>query len=546
MIQKKVEGNIVDVYKREIYPGEIWITEEGRIDKIIRKNQTYNTYICPPLIDAHVHIESSMLIPEEFSRLILTKGTVAIVNDPHEIANVLGEEGIEFMINNAQEADIKIFFGIPSCVPATPFDVAGRIINAKKIEKLVRKKSFVVLSEMMNVPGVLKRDKEVVRKLEIAKENHLKIDGHAPGLKGEDLKKYIESGITTDHECITLEEALEKIEKGMKIIIREGSAARNFDALHPLIALHPQQIMFCTDDAHPDDIFEKGHIDKIVRLALNKGYDLFDVLKAASVNAIEHYQLTVGCLREKDKADFIEVKDLESFRILSVYIDGIEKYNYKKSVFKAIDREYKRRCIINNFCHQLVSVEQLHYTLKKGSLPVIEVKDGMIWTKKRIIPIERDIINFESDVKEDILKIVYLNRYQNGEPQIAFVRGTGLKEGAFGSSISHDSHNILAIGCKDEDLVECINEIIKYKGGLVVKNKEGIFSLPLPIAGIMSDQPSNFVIKNYKDLNYKLSENGIKLSSPFMTLAFLSLIVIPELKIGEKGLFDYDLFSFIP
>ncbi len=275
---RKVEGNIVDVYNREIYPGEILISEEGKIEKIVRNKQTYDCYICLPFIDAHVHIESSMLLPKEFSRLIVTKGTVGIVNDPHEIANVLGEEGIEFMRKNAEEADVKMFFSIPSCVPATPFDAAGGIISAEGVEKLVKTKTFVALSEMMDVPGVLKGDKEVKRKLEIAKENHLKIDGHAPGVRGEDLKNYIAAGITTDHECTTLEEAVEKIERGMKIMIREGSAAKNFEALHPLIRLYPQQIMFCTDDAHPDEIKEKGHIDRIVRMAIEKGYDLFDVL----------------------------------------------------------------------------------------------------------------------------------------------------------------------------------------------------------------------------------------------------------------------------
>ena len=486
-----------------------------------------------------------MLLPKEFSRLIVTKGTVGIVNDPHEIANVLGEEGIEFMRKNAEEADVKMFFSIPSCVPATPFDAAGGIINAEGVEKLVKTKTFVALSEMMDVPGVLKGDKEVKRKLEIAKENHLKIDGHAPGVRGEDLKNYIAAGITTDHECTTLEEAVEKIERGMKIMIREGSAAKNFEALHPLIRLYPQQIMFCTDDAHPDEIKEKGHIDRIVRMAIAKGYDLFDILKAASINTIKHYHLSIGSLKEKDTADFVIVKDLKNFQIIATYINGIEKYNFKNSELKGTENRKQDYFILNRFCHEYLSKKEIQYTLNKGDMPVIQVSDGSLWTEKRVIKNQNDKINFEADTQNDILKIVYINRYRNGKPQIAFIKGVGLKEGAFGSSISHDSHNILAIGCKDEDLMECINEIIRLKGGLVVKNERGLFSLPLPVAGIMSDQTADKVIRNYKELNRELSKSGVTLSSPFMTLAFMSLIVIPELKIGEQGLFDYNQFSFI-
>lgn len=542
---RKIEGNIVDIHRREIYPGEIFISSEGIIEKIVRNEQRYKVYICPPFVDAHVHIESSMLLPEEFSRLVLKKGTVAIVNDPHEIANVLGVEGIEFMKKNAEKSEIKMFFSVPSCVPATPFDVAGKIIPAKSVEKLVTTQSFVALSEMMDVTGVLKEEKEVKRKLEIARENHLKIDGHAPGLRGEDLKKYIAAGISTDHECINLQEALEKIKGGMKIIIREGSAAKNFEALHPLIALCPQQIMFCSDDAHPDDIEEKGHIDRIVRMAVAKGYDLFDVLRAASLNTINHYQLSVGSLKENEKADFIKVKDLKSFQILSTYVDGIEKYHFESSQLSNKKHKIKDTYLLNNFNHNALSKEQIQYNLKKGDFPVIEVTDGMLWTEKKIIKNQNEKINFESDIKNDILKIVYINRYQNGKPQIAFIKGVGLKEGAFGSTISHDSHNILAIGCKDEDLIACINEIITCKGALVVKNERGLFSLPLPVAGIMSDQAADQVINTYKKLNKELSESGVVLSSPFMTLSFMSLIVIPQLKIGERGLFDYSQFSFI-
>ena len=542
---KKVEGNIVDVFERRIYPGEILISPGGKISEILPTNKEYDRFILPGFVDAHVHIESSMLIPSEFSKMVVRRGTVAVVNDPHEIANVMGIAGVRFMLENAKESEIKIFFGIPSCVPATPFDSAGSELTPDDVLALSACDEFVVLSEMMNVPGVLQKDAEVIRKLEIARNRKLPIDGHAPGLSKHELKAYAEAGISTDHECVSLEEALEKIAAGMKIIIREGSAAQNFQSLHPLIRMYPDRLMFCVDDAHPDDILHNGEIDRLVKESIRLGYDLFDVLKIASINAITHYHLPVGMLRKGDDADFVIVENLESFRVLSTYIGGIEKYNWTVSP----DLPNQNRSDyegLNCFQHDLISLADLRKPVGMEPIPVIQIKENEIVTAKyEYTPSSVPLNNLESDLSRDVLKIVYLNRYTNGKPQVAFIRGFGLKEGAFATTIAHDSHNLLAVGTTDADLTEVINRVIGLKGGLVVKNGNGIHLLPLPIGGIMTDQSAGLVAERYHFLNEELKRSGCVLKSPFMTLAFMSLLVIPELKIGEKGLFDFDKFAFI-
>lgn len=543
-----IGGNIIDIIKREIYPGEIVISR-GRIKEIRRTSQLYNNYIAPGFIDAHVHIESSMLTPCEFSKAVIARGTVAIINDPHEIANVLGTEGIRYMLSNSREAGIKMFFGIPSCVPATPFDSAGSIVSVSDIEELAKTDKFVLLSEMMNVPGVVNGDKEVLDKLNIAKRHHLKIDGHAPFLRGDALSSYIDSGITTDHEVTTEDEGLEKISKGMKVIIREGSAAKNYNALKGLIKTHPKEVMFCTDDSHPDDILESGHIDKIVKRALKDGFDIFDVWRAASYNPIKHYNIPVGILQKGDNADFVIFENLDTLDVLSVYIDGIEKY--KKGVLsmqstnsRTLSNGNPTLQTMNNFNHDYLDGKELKYTVT-APLSVIEVKNGELITTKKEIFYQGRIENLESDLGNDILKLVYINRYQNGQPQVAFVTGFGLKTGAFATTVAHDSHNIIAIGTNDNDLLQCINEIIANKGGMAVTIEGKTEILPLPIAGIMTNKSVEEVARLYKELNNRLKSSGCLLDSPFMTLSFMSLIVIPEVKIGEKGLFDYKTFSFI-
>ena len=555
-MKKYIEGKIVDIQQQCIYQGTLTI-EAGKITAICKGSLAtdhpctqYTTgYIMPGFIDAHVHIESAMLTPENFGEVVITKGTVAVVTDPHEIANVLGVAGIQFMLDNSKKSPIKTFFTIPSCVPATPFDVSGGRVSAAEVEQLAATKQFVGLSEMMNVPGVLFQDKEVMAKLHTAQKYGYPIDGHAPLLSGENLKKYTEAQITTDHECSTIEEAEEKIKRGMKILIREGSAARNYEALKTLIKTHPEATMFCTDDSHPDELLSKGHIDKIVRQALRDGFNLFDVLRIASLNPIHHYGLNVGQLREGDEADFIVVDNLADFNTRAVYICGKKCYTTKESATKkeivsGLNEEEKEGLHLNFFNHAEIQVEALRKEMRKAT-PVIEVKDGELVTQLYTYTPSVETANLEAVIKKDILKIVYLNRYTNGTPQVAFCKGFNLTKGAFASCIAHDSHNIIAVGCTDADLCKAINQVIKQKGGLAVSQADKVDSLSLPIGGIMSDHKAPYVAEQYSKLNRLLAGMGCTLRAPFMTLSFLSLVVIPSIKIGEKGLFLYDQMNWV-
>lgn len=539
----KIEGNIVDIERRKIFPGVISV-ENGMIESISENNHFYNHFIAPGFVDAHVHIESSMLVPSEFSKLAIRKGTVAVVADPHEIANVLGKDGIDFMIENAQRASVKLFFTIPSCVPSTPFDCSGGEISADDVEDLFASGLFVGLSEMMNIPGVLSGDANVCRKIESACKRNLVVDGHAPGLKHEDLMKYIEAGISTDHECTTEEEALEKIAGGMKILIREGSAAKNYEALKGLIGKYPDKVMFCTDDSHPDDLVESGHIDKIVKRAVADGFDLFDVLKAASLNAVRHYHLNVGTLKIGEKADFTVFEDLKDFTVRSVYIDGIRRYD-KKTGESGPSFDLSGNAVLNKFVRKEIEKAELVKNVSDNIL-CIDVKDGEIVTGKMNFRVAAHPFNLESDPEHDILKIVYINRYKNSRPQVAYIHGVGLKRGAFATSISHDSHNLIAVGCSDAEIVAAVNAVIGKKGGLAIADNGSVEVMALPIAGIMSDQRGEAVAGRWKEFCRRLNDMGCLLNSPFMTLSFMALIVIPELKIGEKGLFEYSAFSFIP
>ncbi len=534
----KIEGKIVDLHSQEIFEGSIELSD-GVITSINRHATTATKYIMPGFIDAHVHIESSMLTPANFGRMVVKYGTVGIVTDPHEISNVLSIEGLKFMGKSIESSPIKCFPTIPSSIPATPFDVAGGVITATHVERLAATGRFVALSEVMNVPGVLFEDEEVMAKLATAKAYNLVIDGHAPSLVGDDLTKYINSGISTDHECVTLEEAQEKISKGMKILIREGSAAKNYETFKELIATNPDDIMFCTDDSHSDDIVALGHIDKIVKRAVKDGFPLFDILKIACLNPINHYKLDLGTLRVGDRADFITVDDLENFAVESLFIGGEQRYNRAQTI-KPMDKEP----IINNFNHEPIKIEEL----KKGvhnKIDIIGLIENEIVTELDSYTPHAPTENLESDTKEDIAKIVYINRYTNGEPQVAFCRGFGFKRGAIASSVAHDSHNIVAVGCSDQELTKAINLLIEHKGGLALCDGEECDILPLPIAGIMSERPGEEVAADYNRIQQAVHKMGSPLEAPFMTLSFLSLVVIPEVKIGEKGLFSYSKFNWI-
>ena len=545
-----VKGKVVNVLNKTIIDAEILI-KNGKIEKIIPaspSSQDDAVYIIPGFIDAHVHIESSMLIPAEFAKLAVVHGSVATVSDPHEIANVCGMKGVEFMIANGKTVPFKFNFGAPSCVPATTFETAGDELNADDIDMLLQKNEVKYLSEMMNFPGVLFEDKEVMKKLALAKKWNKPIDGHAPGLRGEDAKKYIAAGPSTDHECFTREEAEEKLKYGMKILIREGSAAKNFDALIDLLEIYPDKIMFCSDDKHPDSLVD-GHINTLCKRAIEKGIDIFKVLQAACVNPVQHYNLQVGQLIEGDAADFVVIKDLKKLEVLQTYIDGILVAENGISLIKPLPLNENE--IVNKFDCTLKQLSDFEYKKSDttfsidGKIPVIEALDGQLITNKLwLMP---KIINglIVSDVQADILKMVVVNRYNSNMPVAkALIKNFGLKSGAIASSVAHDSHNIVAVGTDDESICRAVNAIINCNGGISCVNATETV-LPLPVAGLMSINDGYEVAKQYTQIDKKAKALGSTLSAPFMTLSFMALLVIPHLKLSDKGLFDGDTFELL-
>lgn len=539
-MQFSVKGNVVDVINKKIFAGEVFVSQ-GKITKIHPlPNLQFHQFIIPGFVDAHVHIESSMLVPSEFAKLAVVHGTVGTVSDPHEIANVCGLEGVEFMIKNGNTVPFKFNFGAPSCVPATLFETAGAEIDARTVEALLQKEEIKYLSEMMNFPGVLDKDKEVMKKIEAAKKSGKPVDGHAPGLRGELARKYIDAGMSTDHECFTKEEALDKLSYGMKILIREGSAAKNFEALIDLLKDHPDEIMFCSDDKHPDSLVA-GHINELCARAVAKGIGIFDVLKAACVNPVLHYKLNIGLLREGDAADFITVKDLKKFEILETYIDGtlVAKDGQTKINTKTPD-------IINNFkCAEKKPEEFAVKANDKKEFFVIEALDGQLITNKLLAKPKTEDGKIVSDTESDILKMVVVNRYRPSAPAMAFIKNFGLKKGALASSVAHDSHNIVAVGTNDEAIASAVNAVIANKGGISCMADEELI-LPLPIAGLMSAEDGYKVAGQYTKIDLAAKALGSTLSAPFMTLSFMALLVIPHLKLSDRGLFDGDKFQFMP
>lgn len=531
-----ITGNIVDVIKRKIYPANIHVYN-GRIKRIISTDKPGKTYIIPGLIDAHVHIESSMLIPSEFARIVVRHGTIAAISDPHEIANVLGKEGIRFMIKNGEKVPFKFFFGAPSCVPATDHETSGAKLELQDIEDLLGNYKLKYLSEMMNFPGVIRKERKVQEKILLAKKMGKKIDGHAPGLRGKDLIAYAAEGITTDHECTNINEAREKINLGMKILIREGSAARNFEELIPLIKDHPNEIMFCSDDIHPDDLL-RGNINLLIRKGLNAGYDIFDLLKAATVNPILHYGLDIGLIREGDKADFVVLDKLEEMKVKETYINGMKVFGNKKPLINKISEKK-----INIFNCLPLNRKDIMVKGLSNKVRVIKAFDGQLLTDELILEMKIQHGYIHSDIQHDILKIIVYNRYQTAVPAIGFIKGFGLKKGAIASTVAHDSHNIIAVGISDQDIINAVNRLIEMKGGIVVFDGKKFEELQLGIAGLMTDNNGEDTAKKYQQLNHEVTKMGSLLKAPFMTLSFMALLVIPELKIGDKGLFDVGKFS---
>ncbi|HOI76386.1 MAG TPA: adenine deaminase [Methanofastidiosum sp.] len=533
-----ISGNIVDPINHEIYPGKITISND-KISEIQRDDNIYSNFIIPGFVDSHIHIESSMLIPYEFSRIAVIHGTVATVSDPHEIANVLGIKGIQYMIENSKLSPLKFYFGASSCVPATSFETSGACLRAREIEEIFSNDNVKFLGEVMNTFGVINNDKDLIEKINVAKKYSKKIDGHAPGLSGEVLEKYISKGITTDHECVRRAEGLEKIEKGMKIQIREGSAAENFEALIPLVDTHYDSCMFCSDDKHPDDLV-KGHIDQMVRRSINYGIDIFKILKVSSVNPVKHYGLDVGLLQEGDPADFLVADNLKELNILATYINGnVVSHKGKTNI------EHRSFETINNFKVEKKKISDFCLSYKSGNINVIEAIDGQLITND--ISIEPKIVNenLVSDIERDILKIAVVNRYKDSEVPIGFIRNFGLKKGAIASSIAHDSHNIVVVGVSDEDICNAVNMIIENRGGIGCVCGENKIFLELPVAGIMTFEEYSKVADSYRHVTNFAKSLGCTLNAPFMTLSFMALLVIPKIKIGDKGLFDSEKFRFI-
>lgn len=532
-----VKGQIVDLAASKIFSGCVTV-EDGKIVGIDACETEEKQFIMPGFVDAHVHIESSMMLPSEFARMATPHGTVASVCDPHEIANVMGIEGVLFMIGNGKRVPFKFFFGAPSCVPSTVFETSGFTLDSEAVASLMAMDDIHFLAEMMNCPSVLYDVPDVMKKLEAARKAGKPIDGHAPSLTGDALKKYIAAGITTDHECHTLKEAKEKITNGMKIEIREGSAGKNFEALLPLMAECPDQLMFCSDDKHPDELL-KGHINQLAKRAISQGYNIMDVLRAASFNTVRHYNLNVGLLQFGDDADFIVVDSLDTLNVKQTYVKGI--LVAENGVSRIEHQEVEA---INNFAIGPVTEQDIFLANEGKAIKVIDCYDGQLFTGTMIAQPKAENGNLISDPERDILKMVVVNRYKPAKPAVAFVHNMGLKRGAIASSVAHDSHNIVAVGVSDTEIVAAINLVVANKGGIVSYSEEETLVLPLPVAGLMSTEEGAAVARHYQEADALAHRMGSRLFAPFMTLAFMALPVIPELKLSDKGLFDANKFAF--
>lgn len=537
----RVIGNVVDIRGRRVYTAEVTF-QDGRITAIDPVEATSDTFLLPGFIDAHVHIESSLLVPSEFARAAVVHGTVATVSDPHEIGNVLGVAGVEYMLDNAAASPFKFYFGAPSCVPATTFETAGATITVEEVKTLLADPRILYLSEMMNFPGILHGDADCLAKVAAAHAVGKPVDGHAPGLRGTEAARYVAAGITTDHECFTREEALDKLAAGCKIAIREGSAARNFAALYTLIGEYPQQTMLCSDDKHPDEL-ELGHINLLVRRAVEHGIDVFDVLQAACLNPIDHYKLGVGQLRVGDPADFIEVDSLTEFNVRRTWLDGQLVAEGGATTLERIEPQ-----VVNNFTAQLVEPAALAVPFTGQVLHVIEALDGQLITNglSEAPKIENERVVCDTD--RDIIKLVVMNRYRPAPPAIAFIKNFGLQRGAMASSVAHDSHNVIAVGTNDADIAQAINAVMESGGGLsaVCADEQRTLVLPLPVAGLMATGTCGEVAAAYQELDRAVKSWGSPLRAPYMTLSFMALLVIPSLKLSDRGLFDGDKFAFTP
>ncbi len=548
-----LSGTLVDLHQRRLYPAEITV-EEGKIARIEETTPSALRtphYLLPGFVDAHVHVESSMLPPSEFARLAVVHGTVATVSDPHEIANVLGVSGVEWMVQNARQTPFKFCFGAPPCVPATGFETAGATLGPDDVDFLLKTYPEIgYLAEVMNFPGVLHGDPDMLAKIAVAKRLGYPVDGHAPGLRGADAQRYADAGIQTDHECFTADEALDKLAAGQKILIREGSAAKNFDALINLLPDHWQNLMFCSDDKHPDSLVD-GHVDLLVKRALALFPDhLFEILTMACLNPVVHYRLPVGLLRAGDPADFIIVDNLQDINVLQTYLNGERVAEAGRSlllrqpveIVNQFECSAKKPDVFRLATPQSVSTGA---AIQNPQSKIIVALDGQLITNAQTLPVKLDEAGFAvADPAHDVLKLTVVNRYADAPPAVAFIRGFGLKRGAIASSVAHDSHNVIAVGADDESLCEAVNLIIQERGGVGVVDGDRREILPLPLAGLMSDGDGYEVARRYAELDRLAKDLGSELAAPFMTLSFMALLVIPHLKLSDRGLFDGDAFGF--
>ena len=539
-------SQLVDLHQRRIFAAEVHVSDGmiQSIEPLPDDVQPDENFLMPGFVDAHVHVESSMVPPAEFGRVAVCHGTVATVSDPHEIANVLGEEGLEFMLEDAARGCLPIFFGVPSCVPATDFETSGACLNSDTVERLLRDERFYYLSEMMNWPGVLNEHPEVMAKISAAHRFGKPVDGHAPGLRGQDAARYAGAGITTDHECFTLAEARDKAAVGMHILIREGSAARNLDAVWPILLEHPELTMFSTDDAHLDDLLQ-GHLNRMVARCIAYGADLFDVLRAACINPVQHYGLPVGQLRVGDRADFIRVHDLVDFRVQETWINGERVARNGKCSFPHHKTATPNRFRQASFTPDDFRIDSDHHD-SQVTVRVIVAEDGELVTKEThtaLVPTKNIL---EPDPISDTLLLTVCNRYADAPPALAFVTGFELNRGAIASSIAHDSHQVIAVGASRKDISQAINAIFEAQGGMTAIVDNRIETLSLPIAGLMSNMPAHEVANRYQTLTGLAHQLGSNLRAPYMTLAFMALLVIPELKLSDRGLFDSRSFCFTP
>ena len=534
-------GNIVDPVNRRIFPGRVeW--DQGRIVRIVpTPGRRYTRQIAPGFVDAHIHIESSLLPPSEFARLAVVHGTVATVSDPHEIANLLGEAGVRYMIEEARRSPLKFAFGAPSCVPATDRETSGAALDAAAVAKLLALREVRCLGEVMNYPGLLAGAPELLAMLAAAKRRGKPADGHAPGLRGEQARAYAAAGISTDHECYTLAEAREKIAAGMKILIREGSGARNFAALAPLLRSDPESCMFCCDDLHPD-LLVRRHIDELVRRALAGGADRLDALACASLNPVRHYGLGVGLLQPGDPADFIVFEGWKNLRVRRTYLDGGLVARDGRSL---LPRQVPK--LANRFRVKPRRPADFRVAAQPGRLNAMEALDGQLITRWKRVPATVADGAAVADPQRDLLKIAVVNRYAARAPvALGFIRGFGLREGALASSVAHDSHNIVAVGADDESLAAAVNLAIAHKGGLVAAGRGEARVLPLPIAGLMADGEGRAVAAAYTEIDAAAKALGCGLAAPFMTLSFMALLVIPDLKLSDRGLFSGVKWTDVP